>query len=78
MMESNRDIVTGGDDGLEKELQSVEEEITYKMHTNASILISRYIISLSCSYMFRQLCAILRELVCTFRVTCHFWFWLIK
>jgi hypothetical protein len=31
MMESNRDIATGGDDGLEKELQSVEEEITYKM-----------------------------------------------
>ena len=31
MMESNRDIATGGDDGLEKELQSVEEEITYIM-----------------------------------------------
>ena len=31
MMESNRDIASGGDDGLGKELQSVEKEITYKM-----------------------------------------------
>ena len=31
MMESNRDIATGGDNGLEKELQSVKEEIKYKM-----------------------------------------------
>jgi hypothetical protein len=30
-MESNRDIATGYGDGLEKELQSVVEEITYKM-----------------------------------------------
>ena len=30
-MESNRDIATGDGDSLEKELQSVEEEITYKM-----------------------------------------------
>jgi hypothetical protein len=68
MMESNRDIAAGGDDGLEKELQLVEEQITYKMFRNSQKCINSYqfIISLSCSYMFRQLCAILRELVCTF------------
>jgi hypothetical protein len=30
--------------------------------------------SLNCYYMFRQLCAIFRELVCTFWVTCQFGF----
>jgi hypothetical protein len=39
---------------------------------------SYQIISLSCFYMFRQLCAILRELVCAFWVKCQFGFWLIK
>jgi hypothetical protein len=31
MMESNRDIVTGGDDGLEMELQLIKQESTYKI-----------------------------------------------
>ena len=31
MTEWNRDIATGGDDVLEEELQSIGEEITYKM-----------------------------------------------
>jgi hypothetical protein len=34
--------------------------------TNNCINSYQFIISLSCSYMFRQLCAILRELVCTY------------
>jgi hypothetical protein len=34
----------------------------------------QFIISLSCSYMFWQRCAILRELVCTFWVTWQFGF----
>jgi hypothetical protein len=34
--------------------------------TNKYISSYQFIISLSCSYMFRQLCAILKELVCTF------------
>jgi hypothetical protein len=38
----------------------------------------QYIISFCCCYMFRQLCAILRELVCIFWVTCKFGVWLIK
>jgi hypothetical protein len=46
--------------------------------TNKCVSSYQFIISLSCSYMFRQLCAILRELVCTFWVTCQFGFWLIK
>jgi hypothetical protein len=48
--------------------------------TNVKTWISSYqfIISLTCSYMFRQLCSILREHVCTFWGTCQFGFWLIK
>jgi hypothetical protein len=38
--------------------------------TNKCINSYQFIISLSCSYMSRQLCTILRELVCTFWVTC--------
>jgi hypothetical protein len=34
--------------------------------TNKCINSYLFIILLSCSYMFRQVCAILRELVCTF------------
>jgi hypothetical protein len=44
-----------------------------QMHTKC-INSYQFIISLSCSYMFRQLCAIIRELVCTFWVTCQFGF----
>jgi hypothetical protein len=46
--------------------------------TNKFINSCQLIISLSCSYMFRQLRDILRELVCSFRVTCQFGFWLIE
>jgi hypothetical protein len=42
--------------------------------TNKCINSYQFIISLCCSYMFRQLCAILSELVCTFSVTCQFGF----
>jgi hypothetical protein len=45
--------------------------------TNKCLNSYQFIVSLCCSYMFRQLCAILRELVCTFWVTCQFGFWLI-
>jgi hypothetical protein len=34
--------------------------------TNKHINSYQFIISLSCSYMFRQLCAIIRELVCAY------------
>jgi hypothetical protein len=40
--------------------------------TNKCINSYQFIISFSCSYMFRQLCDILRELVCTFWVTDQF------
>jgi hypothetical protein len=46
--------------------------------TNKCINSYQFIISLSCSYMFWQLCAILRELVCNFWVTCQCGFCLIK
>jgi hypothetical protein len=46
--------------------------------TNKCINFYQFIISLSCSYMFGQLCAIPGEIVCTFWVTCKFGFWLIK
>jgi hypothetical protein len=39
--------------------------------TNKCINYDPFIISLCCSYMFRQLCTILWELVCTFWVTCQ-------
>jgi hypothetical protein len=39
--------------------------------THKCISSYQFIVSLSCSYMFRQLCTILRELVCTFWVTCQ-------
>jgi hypothetical protein len=42
--------------------------------TNKYINSYQFIISLCCCYVFRQLCAILRELVCTFLVTCLFGF----
>jgi hypothetical protein len=42
--------------------------------TNKCINSYQFIISLSCSYMFRQLCAILKEIVCTFWVTYQFGF----
>jgi hypothetical protein len=42
--------------------------------TNKCINSDQFIISLCCSYMFRQLGDILRELVCTFWVTCQFGF----
>jgi hypothetical protein len=38
----------------------------------------QFIISISCFYMFRQLCAILREIVCAFCVLYQFGFMLIK
>jgi hypothetical protein len=43
--------------------------------TNKCIISYQFIISFSCSYMFRQLCAILGELVYTFSVTCQLGFW---
>jgi hypothetical protein len=46
--------------------------------TNKCMNSYQFIISLSCSYMFRQLCAILSELVCTFWVTCQFGFFVDK
>jgi hypothetical protein len=42
--------------------------------TNKSIDSYQLIIWLCCFYMFRQLCSILRELACTFWVTCQFGF----
>jgi hypothetical protein len=56
-------------------------EIQYSLCLGITIkCISSYqlIISISCSYMFRQLYAILRELVCAFCVSCQFGFRLIK
>jgi hypothetical protein len=46
--------------------------------TNKCFNSYQFIISLSCSYMYRHLCAILRELICTFCDTCQCGFWLIK
>lgn len=49
MMESNRDIATGDGDSLEKELQSVEEEITYKMFYQHSKRVSRLDHNMRCT-----------------------------
>jgi hypothetical protein len=46
--------------------------------TNKCINSYQFFVSLSCPYMFRQLCGILREPVCTFWVTSQFGFCLIK
>jgi hypothetical protein len=63
IMESNRDIATGGDDGLEKELKSVEEEITYKM---------LYKHSKRVSHLYYNMCCIKKHNVhnCTVRRSC--------
>jgi hypothetical protein len=46
--------------------------------TNKCINSYQFVISLSCYYMFWQLCAVLRELVCTLELRTHLDFLLIK